>query len=460
MPRQALLIYPPQHCLPDAMRIWSFDYAAHFPIGLLRLSTWLKARGFSVDFLDAFNVHPNTGAGFNEVFSPSRIVRQAPLGSQLRGSRTRPVFRVGLTRDEIRRRLIRLAKAPDEVYISAIFTWSWQPVHECVGLIREIFPAARIKLGGIYPILCPDHALASGAHEIIDRPMPELEDLWLDQQILSPRARTDGAALKTSVGCPNCCTYCAVHKLEGRRLRYRDPMDVADEMASLHTNLGVSKYYFWESNILMGARNHLLSLLDKLHRRNLSFTLQAPEGFQPNLMTDEIVRALKQGGFRQISLTLETADPDRSLETGRPSGLPDVKQAVKLLKRHGFRTRDICVVLLIGQPNQTLDQVIRDVIRVFAMGASVSFLVYTPIPGTRDFETHGRLFRGKPLEDLDAFLYPLAGPSLDVEQIGRLIRYFNFRHFPVQRIACSDTDDPLIRRMAKLIREEAEAGAA
>ncbi len=460
MPKQALLIYPPQHCLAQAMRIWSFDYATHFPLGLLRLSTWLKARGYKVDYLDAFNVHQNTEAGFKEAFSASRLIREAPWGSQYPEPRTQPVYHVGLTDEAIRRWLTRLGKAPDEVYISAIFTWSWQPVHRCVALVREIFPAARIKLGGVYPILCPDHARASGAHEIIDRPMPELEDQWLDPQLLSSRARIDGVALKTSVGCPNRCSYCAVHKLEGQRLRYRDPVDAADEMESLYTRLGVSKYYFWESNILMGARRHLLALLDELHRRNLSFSLQAPEGFQPNLLTGEIVQALKASGFGQISLTLETADPVRGLETGRPTGLSDVKQAVALLKRHGYRTRDIRVVLLIGQPNQTLDQVLRDVIRVFALGACVSFLVYTPIPGTRDFTTHGHLFCGKPLEDLDAFLYPLAGPELDVAQIGRLIQYFNFRYFPVRRIADSDTKDPLILRMGELIRSEAAQGAA
>lgn len=453
MKKRALLLYPPQHCLIDPFRIWTFDYAANFPLGLLRLSTFLKLKGYEIDYLDAFNVFENTEDTFQRIFTDENIVRNARCGNFEKEKKYKPVYHVGLSYKEIENRLKDLSEAPDEVYISSIFTWSWKTTHECVRLVKRTFPKSHVKLGGIYPTLCPDHARSSGADEIVEKHIPEVQSSWIDAAIIKQHAipYEDAVVVKTSIGCPHNCSYCAVHVLEGRQLIFRDPEDVVHEMESLSGKLEARKFYFWESNILMRAHDHLLKILSLIKERRLSFILQAPEGFQPNLITPEIANSLKEGGFRQITLTLETTDAQRIRQANRPADIADVESAILALKQSGFSGHDIMVVLLIAQPQQTLDSVLKDIIHVYRSGAMVSFLIYTPIPNTRDFKEYASLFEDRKLEDLDSFLYPLASQALSVDQIDTLIKYFNFRYYPLERIMESNTEDAIITRMQKLI---------
>jgi len=232
-------------------------------------------------------------------------------------------------------------------------------------------------------------------------------------------------------------------------------VDVVDELESLSVELDVRKVYFWESNILMRADSHLLEILRMLKERGLSFQFQAPEGIQPNLLTPQIAEAFKEHHFQQIALTLETTDISRMKQANRPSNQEDVQRSISFLKQQGFKEKDVYVVLLIGQPNQTLDMVLRDIIRVYQMGATVAFLIYSPIPNTGDFQTFAGLFQDRQLEDLDSFLFPMASPQLTVEQMETIIRYFNFRYFPLERIGASSTNDPVINRMQGLLQNMA-----
>lgn len=449
--RRVLLLSPPQHCLEETVRIWTFSYAANFPLSLLRLSTWLKSTGAEVEVLDAFNVHPNVPASLSEVLSSGRVVRHAPCGNFASERRTKPVYHVGLTWGELEERL-SLARSPDEVWISSIFTWSWQTTHRAVELVRKVHPRAHVRLGGIYPTLCPEKAATTGA-EVVAGPVAEAETAWLDADLLAGVPALDGVVLKTSLGCPNVCSYCAVHLLEGRRFVFREAKDVVAELTALSERFGFRQAFFWESNLLLNARRHVLPILEALASSRAPFSVQAPEGLQPDLVTPQLAALMRATGFRQIRLTQETTDPALLSATGRPTDLAHLERAIRTLLDAGFAREDLSVVLLVGQPGQTLAGVLADVVRVYRLGVKATFLVYSPIPGTRDFTTYADRLAVKPLEDMDSFLYPFASPELTVAGLDATLKYFNDRWFPLARIRASETDDPLIRSMQELIRD-------
>ena len=449
----SVLIYPPINAVAESVQIWSIYHATNFPLALLRLGTYLAQKGHRVTLLDAF--HPDAARGITEsqaveqTLVTDRIVRHAQLGNFAHEGLTAPIYRVGLTRAELYQSLRRLGPV-DHFYISSIFTWTWPTTHEVVELCKETHPEAMVHLGGIYPTLCPEKAATSGADDVHVGEMPELDDVWPDL-LLTKRGNIDASILKTSLGCPQKCTYCAVHVLEGRKLRYRDPTEVTKEVVHLHEKHGILKFHFWESNLLLGAKNHFEPILDSLIATGLPLRLKAPEGIQTNLVNNRIAKKMFEAGFEDLYLAVETTDAEWGKRMRRPTGFGHLESAVSALEKAGFRKDQLICVLLVGQPGQTRESILRDVLSVFSLGCTVAMLIYTLIPRTVEFERRQDLINNRTLEDLDPLLFPFASPDLTVRDLRRLISLFNLKSYPLERIRTSKTDDPMIREMQSLL---------
>ncbi len=426
--RRALLLFPPIHTLERPLRTWTLHYATSCPSALLRFSSWLRSRGVRVSWLDALNVHDERFAEreIARILRPDNVVRTAPCGADGSEPQARAVYRMGLSRDELVARLRRVHPPPDEVFISSTFTWTWPTTHEAVALCRETFPGAWVALGGVYPTLCPDHARASGAHEVHTGVFAPVEERDVDIRVLAREGR-DSVALKSSFGCPFRCGYCAVRLLEGRTYRIRDAGEIVREIESLARH-GVRNIHFWESNLLVRPREHLEPILDGIVSRSLPVMLYAPEGLQPSLVTPGLARRMRQAGFMRVSLTVETTDPDRVREVRRPSGFSEFERAVRALREAGFSDEVLEGVLLVGQPGQTLASIATDLVALWGAGVKTVLLAYTPIPGTDDYRQYKHLWRDRPLEDLDSFLFPLASEDLRVADLECVLDRFNFRH--------------------------------
>lgn len=454
MAKNALLFYPPQHCHKNFFKIWTFNYSCYFPMALLKLSTYLKQQGYGVTYLDAFNIFDYETGAFEELFTDSNIVRSAPYGNYKEEKREDPIYHIGYTYSQIKSRLLGLPVCPDEVYISSLFTWTWQTTHDSIALIKEVFPNTRVKLGGIYPTLCPQKAKSSGADEIFEGTVAEIQNCWLDKEILASEGHLTDLPFKASLGCPNKCSYCSVRLLEGRKIDYRDSEDIIHEINSFHKEFGLDIYQFWDSNPLIKPETHLFKIVEKLKKTNPNLHFLIPGGIQPNLLTPEIALTLKKLGCIGIRLTIETTEKKRMKESGRPATLFHLETALDNLTAAGYSKEELSVVLLIGQPGQTVDTVLTDIINVYRYEVNIILFIYTPIPGTADFTTYQELFQDRSLEDLDPLLYPLASPRLNTRQIDLIIEHFNGKYVPLDSIINSSFDDPVINRMKELLLEK------
>ena len=72
---------------------------------------------------------------------------------------------------------------PDEIWISSIMTYWWESTRDVIAVCREVFPKAVIRVGGIYPTLAPEHAIANlGLRDPLHLQGRELDPLNPDQQ--------------------------------------------------------------------------------------------------------------------------------------------------------------------------------------------------------------------------------------------------------------------------------------
>lgn len=449
----AVLLYPALQCVKRTVDVWSMDYVNHFPLALFRISTFLKNKGYSVTYLDAFsaskmNVSSDLSASGSHQTTPDRFIRNAPVGRISEGI-TEPVYQIGLSRDELAERLRRLPPV-DEFWISSIYTWTWPTTWEAVELCKEIHPHARVLLGGIYPSLMPEHAESSGADVVHRGIMPEVENLWCDREMIRSM-NLRNMVLKTSTGCPNACTYCAVSMLEGRKLIFRDPTSVITEIQLLSKEFGILDYVIWESSLLMKPEEHFIPIMEGIIKIGEPFRIRAPEGVQCNLISKKVAELMFKGGFDRVNLTVETTSEKMLAHTRRPYTGEHLVIAANNLVEAGYRTEDIKCTLLIGQPGQTRTSILRDILAVYSLGCAAVLLTYTMIPGTVDFQRAAGLPDGRSIQDLDPLLFPFVSDVLTARDIERLLMYFNQHHIPLDRIATSVTEDDLICEMQDLL---------
>jgi len=143
-------------------------YTRYPPLGLLKLATYHKKKGASVE------------------------------------------LKRGVSRD--------ISEQPNIIYVTSLFTWAWEPVWKAIQSYSRLFPDSELWLGGLYASLMPEHAALSGI-----KPDHIFKGIFWDAENLRPdyslvpkwNKKVGGSIVFASRGCVRSCKYCAVPELEG-----------------------------------------------------------------------------------------------------------------------------------------------------------------------------------------------------------------------------------------------------
>jgi radical SAM superfamily enzyme YgiQ (UPF0313 family) len=156
--------------------------------------------------------------------------------------------------------------------------------------------------------------------------------------------------IQTKRGCALACSYCTYNRIEGSTYRFRNPSKVADEIESLISETGINHIEFTDStfNIPLGHAKRVLSAIISKKLKLRCRTM----GLNPSAVDEELVDLMKQVGFQDVDLGVESGSNVTLQTLGKNFDKKDVLRAGKLL-----RERDIPTswYLLVGAPGETAD---------------------------------------------------------------------------------------------------------
>ncbi len=372
---------------------WISDFAAYNfwirPLGLYRLASWLNSFDIKVSLIDCLSPFK----------APGKFKRK-PVEFPLKGlglNFDRSFARYGTSRNEFRKRLSTVGGF-DVVFITSIMSYWYPGVKWTIEEIRRHQSNVPIILGGIYATLWPEHARKNLEIDLLCEGPLELNEnslitfLGLDKKRHKPQPwykvlPWDGVnygAIRTAIGCPFSCSYCASRLLTGG-FKPQDYKEVLKEILFLYKK-GVRQIAFYDDALLVDFKKRLLPIFEYLEKKSIRLEFHTPNGLHARFIDEEVARWLYKANFKTIRLSLETISYERQQQTGGKVSNKDFKRAVALLLDAGVKREYIGAYLLIGLPGQDLEEVEKGVRFVKSLGIRPYLAEFSPIPKTLEWE--------------------------------------------------------------------------
>ncbi|NPA95186.1 MAG: radical SAM protein [Thermodesulfobacteria bacterium] len=387
---------------------WIADFAAYNfwvrPLGLYGVAQWLDAYGAETRLVDCLSPFSAPGK-FRRKIVPNPLPKDIALD--------RSFARYGISVDEFRRRLSE-AGPVDGVFVTSVMSYWYPGVIWAVEEIRRHYGDIPIILGGIYATLWTEHARRNIPVDLVCKgPLEANKEaissfLGLGEERRESRAwyelglwdGVDYGAIRTALGCPFRCTYCASRMVSGS-YRPRDMETVLAEMEFLSRS-GVKQVAFYDDALLVDFDARLRPTLEELERRGIHFEFHTPNGLHARMLNRQVARRLVRSGFKSVRLSLETVDPDRQKATGGKVTSRDLEVAIRNLVDEGMSPEGIGVYLLVGLPGQDLDEIAQSITYVKGLGVRPYLAEFSPIPNTVEWERLER--QGVVSRDMDPLL--------------------------------------------------------
>ncbi len=217
-------------------------------------------------------------------------------------------------------------------------------------------------------------------YSVEDLPVPDMSDL-------NPRFyalhRRPVAAVVSSRGCPYHCDFCSVRATFGKAYRRRSNRSILDEIMRRYAD-GYRVFDFEDDNLTFD-RARTEQLLEDIIRRFPAGSLElfAMNGLCYFGLDPALVRLMKAAGFRQLNLSLVSANPDVCAVHRRPCEVGVFEEVVEEAFRLGLR---VIGYQILGLPGESLDSMAQTLALLARLPLLVGASVFYLAPGSALWE--------------------------------------------------------------------------
>lgn len=207
-------------------------------------------------------------------------------------------------------------------------------------------------------------------------------------------------SLITSRGCCNACSFCASKTMWGRKVRFRSPDNVIEELKKIIKDYKIYHFRFHDDTMTLN-KSRLLELCRKMEPLNIHWRAHT----RVDCSDIETLTAMKKAGCDEIGYGIESASQEVLDLNKKNIKVEQAIQAVKNAKKVGLRVRLFFIVGLPGETKDTCKKNIEFVEAVQPDGVDVSTLV--PFPGCDIYDNPNAYGIELLTEDYDKFVMTL-----------------------------------------------------
>jgi len=249
---------------------------------------------------------------------------------------------------------------PAKIIITSLFTYWSRYVWDCVKYYKQIYPHAKVEVGGIYASLMPEHCKQSGCdhvhvgvHKGAEKCEPAYDLVKVDYQIIH-----------TSRGCVRRCKFCGVWKIEPK---FEYKKSIKNEIQSNHL-------VFYDNNLL--ANPYSENILDEISQTKYNGRVifcESQCGFDGRLLTPRFASLIKKARFRCPKIAWD--GPYEEFET--------IKKQLDMLEAAGYSRKDISVFMIYNW-DHGFNEMERKRVKCWEWKVQISDCRYRPLDQTYD----------------------------------------------------------------------------
>ncbi len=227
----------------------------------------------------------------------------------------------------------------------------------------------------------------------------------------------------TARGCPSACSFCSSPRFWNRRVRFRSPRNIVEEMVRIRDAYGLI-YFSLRDDTFTADRARTIDFCRYLveNRIYLLWNCQS----RVSVLDEELLIWMKRAGCECIQLGVESGSPRILSRLGKGITPEQVERASRVIRKVGINLSIYLISDVPGESEEDMKQTMALVRRISPDDGYVSPLAY--FPGTRLFDdavaagTVARdIFRNDPADAVYASATPGRGSGRLLRALGQSV---------------------------------------
>ncbi|MEA1968182.1 MAG: radical SAM protein [Thermodesulfobacteriota bacterium] len=250
------------------------------------------------------------------------------------------------------------------------------------------------------------------------------------------RKKRKSTIVVASRGCPMKCSYCSVgaDSSPASVFRQRNVEDVVKELQNQTKEHDIGFVDFEDENLTLNKKWFLsfLAKTDSIFKNN-NIELRAMNGLFPPSLDDEVIKAMKNAGFKTLNLSLGSTSEKQLAKFQRPDVRKSFEKALLLAEKHSMETVSYIIA---GAPGQKSSDSVKDLLYLARARTLIGLSIFYPAPGSADYtlcEKKGLLPESFLMMRSTAFPISDTTTSLESATLLRIARILNFMKSIVDR---------------------------
>lgn len=163
--------------------------------------------------------------------------------------------------------------------------------------------------------------------------------------------------VQTKRGCPKKCVYCTYNNIEGHRSRFKDPQEVAEEVA-FHVRRHRPRVIEFVDSIFNVPQSHAVQVCEALAKKRLPVEFEA-SSISAGDVSETLFESLQKAGFNSAVLTPDSASDVVLKELKKGFGLDEVIKASVYAQKVSI---PVLWSFIMGGPGET-EETVRETFR-------------------------------------------------------------------------------------------------
>lgn len=152
---------------------------------------------------------------------------------------------------------------------------------------------------------------------------------------IRPDTGSPQATIVTSRGCPAACIYCLTPKISGKKVRFRSPQNILDELIDCYENHSI-KDFFFRSDTFTIDQDWVREVCNKINNSKLKGKIEWVANSRVKPLADDTLKIMKEAGCWLVAFGFESGSPDSLKKMQKGATVDDNIRAARLAKEAGL----------------------------------------------------------------------------------------------------------------------------